>query len=211
MLDAGKIAVIRDPSAAVRRLIDPLLVVDAIMAKRNLHTRITDAPAVVALGPGFVAGRDAHAVVETNRGHTLGRVITDGEALPDTGVPGTIGGFAEERLLRAPCAGVFAGVREIGDHVVAGEVVGHVDGQELHSRDSTACCAACCVRGSRSSRGPRWGTSIRVAIREHCFTVSDKSDGRGRRRARSRLCPARRRALLARKAQRLARDHRLHG
>lgn len=174
VLDAGKIAVIRDPSAAVRRLIDPLLVVDAIMAKRNLHTRITDAPAVVALGPGFVAGRDAHAVVETNRGHTLGRVITDGEALPDTGVPGTIGGFAEERLLRAPCAGVFAGVREIGDHVVAGEVVGHVDGQELHSR-LDGVLRGLVRSGLEVVTGAKVGDVDPRGIREHCFTVSDKS------------------------------------
>ncbi len=95
---------------------------------------IGDAPAVVALGPGFVAGRDAHAVVETKRGHTLGRVITDGAALPNTGVPGEIGGVGEERLLRAPAAGVFVGTREIGERVRAGEIVGRVGDVPVRAR-----------------------------------------------------------------------------
>ncbi len=101
----GKIPVVVDPQASIRLELAPLLVVDAIVAKRNLGTRITDAPAVVALGPGFEAGVDAHAVVETKRGHTLGRVIMSGEALPDTGIPGEVGGFGEERVLRAPWRG----------------------------------------------------------------------------------------------------------
>ncbi len=117
ILRSGAIPVIVDPEAAIRFDFRPDLLVDAIMAKRNLGTHTSDAPAVVALGPGFVAGRDAHAVVETMRGPTLGRVIIEGVALPDTGVPGERGGFAEERVLRSPCAGVFTGLREIGDRV----------------------------------------------------------------------------------------------
>ena len=90
------------------------------MAKRNLGTRITDAPAVVALGPGFVAGRDAHAVIETMRGPTLGRVITRGQALPDTGIPAERNGFGKERILRSPREGVFFPLRRIGDKVREG-------------------------------------------------------------------------------------------
>ena len=109
----------------------PLVVVDAIVAKRNLGTRIGDAPAVIALGPGFVAGVDAHAVVETMRGHTLGRVIHEGAALPNTGIPGEIGGRGAERVLRAPVEGRFEPLGTIGDRVKAGDVVALVEGQPV--------------------------------------------------------------------------------
>ena len=104
---AGDIAVLADPQAACIAALKPDAVVDAILAKRNLGTRITDAPCVVGVGPGFTAGTDCHAAVETMRGHYLGRVITDGSPLPNTNIPGLIGGFAGERVLRAPADGVF--------------------------------------------------------------------------------------------------------
>ena len=128
LLAQGVVPVLVDPTARVRRRLKPELLVDAIMAKHNLCTRITDAPAVVALGPGFVAGRDAHAVVETMRGPALGRVLTEGAALPDTGIPAERHGFAKERILRSPVDGVFFPVRQIGDRVEKGEVVGMVRG-----------------------------------------------------------------------------------
>src|SRR6266513_6373664 len=82
-----------------------------------------DAAIVIALGPGYEAGSDAHAVIETNRGHNLGRVYLEGSAEPNTGVPGAIGGYAGERLLRAPCAGRLYGMRQIGDQIREGELV----------------------------------------------------------------------------------------
>lgn len=91
-------------------------VVDAVLAKRNLGTTMDMAPIVVGVGPGFTAGVDCHAVVETMRGHTLGRAYYEGSALPNTAVPGLVGGFAGERVLRAPCDGEFRGVATIGDH-----------------------------------------------------------------------------------------------
>jgi xanthine dehydrogenase accessory factor len=174
ILRRGAIPVMVDPEAAIRFDFRPDLLVDAIMAKRNLGTHTSDAPAVVALGPGFVAGRDAHAVVETMRGPTLGRVITEGEALADTGVPGERGGFAEERVVRSPCAGVFTGLRQIGDRVTRGEPVGLVDGTaataELDGR----------LRGILRSGivvGPgfKLGDVDPRADREHCFLISDKA------------------------------------
>lgn len=173
-LAGGAIPVVSDPAAGVRARIKPWLLIDAIMAKRNLGTRITDAPAVVALGPGFIAGRDAHAVVETKRGHALGRVITKGAALPDTGVPGTVAGFAEERLLRAPCPGVFTASLRIGDHVQAGEVVGRVDDVPLRAGVGGV------VRGLLRSgldvaAGAKLGDVDPRDVREHCFTISDKA------------------------------------
>lgn len=174
LLARGAVPVVVDPEAAVRRRIRPALLVDAIVAKRNLGTFIGDAPAVVALGPGFVAGRDVHAVVETRRGHTLGRAIFAGEALPNTGVPGDVGGFTEERVLRAPGGGVFRGEREIGDPVRLGEVVGHVDDLPVSA------CLDGVLRGLLHS-GVEVGAGFKVgdvdprAQREHCFVVSDKA------------------------------------
>ncbi|MCB5689497.1 molybdenum hydroxylase, partial [Blautia wexlerae] len=88
--------------------------VDAILAKKNLGTRITDAPFVIGVGPGFYAGKDCHCVIETKRGHTLGNVIWEKEAIPNTGVPGNIGGFTTERLIRASADGIMEPVAEIG-------------------------------------------------------------------------------------------------
>ncbi len=108
VLERGEIPALIDPAAEIALQLRPQVVVDAIMAKRNCGTRITDAPVVIGLGPGFTAGSDVHAVVETNRGHDLGRVILQGAAEPDTGIPAPISGFAAERLVRSPADGVFA-------------------------------------------------------------------------------------------------------
>ncbi len=174
LLGAGMIPVLPDPAGAVLQHIEPLLLVDAIMAKRNLHTAISDAPAVVALGPGFVAGRDCHAVIETKRGHELGRVISEGEALPNTGVPGAIGGFAEERLLRAPCAGIFAGVLEIGDNVRTGDVVGHVGDTPIQARVDGV-LRGLLRSGLQVAAGAKLGDVDPRGERDYCFTVSDKA------------------------------------
>ena len=109
----------------------PSAIVDARMAKRNLDTRIDHAPLVIALGPGFTAGADCHAVIETNRGHRLGRVIWDGAAEANTGTPGIVSGKGAERVLRAPAAGVVQWRKQIGDRVGEGEVLGQVAGQPV--------------------------------------------------------------------------------
>ena len=127
-LTAGQIPVLPDPKAACLAWLRPDAVVDAILAKRNLGTKITDAPVVIGVGPGFTAGTDCHAVIETMRGHDLGRALYRGSALPNTGVPGLLGGFAGERVLRAPRDGVFHPLLAIGAHVRAGDAAGEVDG-----------------------------------------------------------------------------------
>ena len=106
----------------------PDVLVDAIVGKRNLGTAITDAPLVIAVGPGFTAGKDCHALIETKRGHRLGRVILEGTTLPNTGIPGNIAGYGEERVLWSARAGIFHTHKNIGDLVEAGEVVGEIDG-----------------------------------------------------------------------------------
>lgn len=127
----GKIAVVVDPEGSLIGLLKPSVVVDAIIAKRNLGTRIDMAPFVVALGPGFEAPVDVDAVIETKRGHTLGRVIYRGRAIANTGIPGIVGGFGMERVMHSPCAGVFRAVKKIGDIVEAGTVIAYVDDREV--------------------------------------------------------------------------------
>lgn len=170
----GKVPVLVDPEAAVVGDLKPTVVVDAIMAKRNVGTRIGDAPVVIALGPGFTAGVDVHAVVETNRGHYLGRVILEGEAEPNTGVPGLVDGYGTERVLRAPAEGTLNPLRSIGDYVEAGEVVGWVDDESVQAPFKGI------IRGLIHARvslhkGMKIGDIDPRAVPEHCFTVSDKA------------------------------------
>lgn len=123
-----------DPEGKSIASVRPDGVVDAIMAKRKTGTNLSMAPRVVAIGPGFVAGEDVHCVVETLRGHRLGRVIYEGPAAPNTGVPGVIGGESERRIVRSPGAGFFRPRREIGDVVAVGEILGTVDGLPVAAR-----------------------------------------------------------------------------
>jgi len=131
VIAGDKIPVLVDPEGAFIPKLAPDAVVDAIIAKRNLGTKITDAPVVIGVGPGFTANEDCHAVIETMRGHTLGRVIYEGSAIPNTGVPGVIGGKSAERVIRAPKDGTLTICHEIGDVVSAGEPVGYVDGEPM--------------------------------------------------------------------------------
>ena len=151
---------------------------DAILAKRNLGTRITDAPVVVGVGPGFTAGEDCHAVIETMRGHTLGRVIYSGSAIPNTNVPGLIGGFAGERVLRAPADGAFRSVHRIGDLVKTGDVAGYVSGEPM------ACTIDGVLRGLIADgipvrKGMKSGDVDPRGNVENCYTVSDKATAVG--------------------------------
>jgi len=130
---AGDIPVLVDPEWHSLKVIRPDVVVDAIIAKRNLGTRLDEAPLVIGMGPGFAVGRDAHIVVETNRGHNLGRIITEGEAAPNTGIPGTIGGFSKERVLRAPIPGKLIWDCSLGDLVDKGQILGNVDGEAVRA------------------------------------------------------------------------------
>lgn len=170
----GIIPVLVDPGAAVVSLIRPVVVVDAIMAKRNLGTSMADAPLVIGLGPGFTAGADVHAVVETKRGHYLGRVIYSGGAAPDTGVPGAVMGYTGERLLRAPDDGVVNPCVEIGRTVEKGEVVALVNDVPVRAGLS-GIVRGMIHPGLKVARGTKIG-DIDPACREsHCHTISDKA------------------------------------
>lgn len=174
LLRRGLIPVLADPDCACRAQLRPDALVDAILAKRNLGTKIDDAPVVVGIGPGFTAGEDCHAVVETMRGHTLGRVIYSGSALPNTNIPGLIGGFAGERVLRAPCDGIFTAVHRIGDTVEEGETIGFVEGQPMK------CTISGVLRGVLDDgvpvkKGMKSGDVDPRCKPEYCTTISDKA------------------------------------
>ena len=127
-LGKGVIPVLADPEARSLKEVRPEVLVDAIMAKKNTGTSIKDASTVIGVGPGFTVGVDCHAVIETKRGHTLGRVIRQGTAIANTGVPGVIAGRGAERLLRASADGIFCAERKIGDLVKKGDRVASVNG-----------------------------------------------------------------------------------
>lgn len=174
LLAEGVIPVLADPEGACIPALGPDAVVDAILAKRNLGTRMTDAPVVVGVGPGFTAGEDCHAVVETMRGHDLGRALYKGSAQPNTGVPGLIGGFAGERVLRAPAEGVFHPLLDIGAQVRMGDVAAQVDGVPM------ACTLDGVLRGilpegTPVHRGMKAGDIDPRCRIEHCYCASDKA------------------------------------
>ncbi|MDR1948149.1 MAG: EF2563 family selenium-dependent molybdenum hydroxylase system protein [Spirochaetaceae bacterium] len=170
----GRIALFVDPAGAIVRSFHPDALVDAIMAKRNTGTAITNAPVVIALGPGFTAGLDCHAVVETKRGHTLGRLITRGGAVANTGIPGDIGGCTLERLLRSPADGIFESLAEIGDMVKTGETVARVAGIPIRA-GIDGIVRGLLPPGIPVSKGMKAGDLDPRCERFHCFTVSDKA------------------------------------
>ena len=171
---AGNIAVLAGPKAACVKALKPDAVVDAILAKRNTGTSIDDACAVVALGPGFTAGADCHVVVETMRGHDLGRVYFSGAALPNTGVPGEVGGQTLRRLLRAPKDGVFVATVHIGDLVREGDAVATVDDAPVYAALSGV-VRGLLPDGTPVTKGMKSGDIDPRGVRESCFTVSDKA------------------------------------
>ena len=173
-LEDDEVPVLSDPEGEMVFQWRPNVLVDGIMAKRNIGTKISDAPVVIALGPGFVAGVDVHAVIETKRGHHLGRVILEGSAAPDTGIPGEVMGYALERVLRAPCAGIFRGERRIGDRVEAGEVVAYIGSSPVVAGISGV-IRGLLADGLLVSEGMKVGDVDPRGVKEHCFTISDKA------------------------------------
>lgn len=150
------------------------ILIDGRMAKRNIDTRIDQAPLVIALGPGFTAGVDCHAVIETMRGHWLGRVIWDGAALPNTGTPGIVAGKGAERVLRAPTGGTVDWRLEIGDYVAEGELIGSVAGEPVMA-PFAGVLRGLIAPGTAVPAGLKIGDLDARADRSACFTISDKA------------------------------------
>ena len=173
-----KIPVLIDREGSCIEKLSPTILIDAIIAKRNLGTRIDQAPLVIGLGPGFTAGQDVDAVVETKRGHNLGRVYYQGQVAPDTGVPGEVEGESIRRLLRAPAEGKIAPLHKIGDLVQEGEVIAKIGGVPVKAEISGV------LRGliypqSWVTKGMKVGDIDPRGIKEYCFTVSDKARSLG--------------------------------
>lgn len=168
------IPVLVDPTAACVGRFRPAAVVDAVMAKVNTGTSLTDAPVVIGVGPGFAAGVDVHAVIETQRGHDLGRVITSGPAAADTGVPGEIGGYGRERLIKAPCPGVFKAGAAIGDIVGPDQVVAHVGDTPVRATIGGV-LRGLLHSGLMVSAGMKVGDVDPRCQVAHCFSISDKA------------------------------------
>ena len=174
-----KLPLLVDPSGKSIRELHPIAVVDAILAKKNTGTTIDMAELTIALGPGFEAGVDVRYVIETMRGHKLGRIITSGSALPNTGVPGMIGGFGAERVIHAPVDGAFRMLRDIGSTVAAGEVIGTIRSPEGETpvRTEIAGILRGVIRdGYPVTRGFKLAdVDPRLEQLENCGTISDKA------------------------------------
>ncbi len=166
----NKLPIIVDSEASIRDALNPHVLIDAIMAKRNLGTRITDAPLVIGLGPGFQAGRDVHIVVETNNSESTGKVILEGEAEEDTGVPITIGGLTFERVLHSPSDGLFLTDKQIGDLVAAGEVVASVAEQPVQV-EIGGVVRALLRSGTTVRKGAKLGEIDPSGNKEVCYTI----------------------------------------
>lgn len=171
---AGHIPVLVDPAAEIRTTWRPLVLVDAIMAKRNLGTSRADAPLVIALGPGFVAGVDCHCVIETNRGHNLGRPIFQGQAQSNTGTPGPVEGLTRRRVLRAPEAGQIIPHAAIGDLVKSGDPVATM-GQQSITAPFDGVLRGLIHPQVHVQSGQKIGDLDPRAEKAHCYLISDKS------------------------------------
>lgn len=172
--DQGFIPVLVDPGAESRHSIKPEVIVDAILAKKNLGISARDAPLVMALGPGFEVGKDAHFVVETNRGHNLGRILTSGSTQPNTGVPGPIQGITSDRVLRAPASGPWRNNVDIGDMVKKGDLIGTVHDEALYA-NIDGVLRGLIHPGITVSKGLKIGDIDPRGKKEFCFTISEKA------------------------------------
>ena len=187
VLEAGRVPLLVDPEGNSIAQLKPDIVVDAIIAKKNLGTAKEMAPLVIGVGPGFTAGEDVDLVVESMRGHNLARIFTTGSALPNTGIPGNIGGFTKERVLHAEAAGYMKNIRQIGDIVEKGEEIARI--YEKMTEDGTFSGSYVSVEASISGiirglirEGYHFQKGFKIADidpREselaNCFTISDKA------------------------------------
>lgn len=164
-----------DPATTCLEQINPTAIIDAILAKKNCGTRMVMAPITIGLGPGFTAGKDVHAVIETARGHQLGRTIYRGSPHADSGIPGNIAGYSKERVLYAPTDGILEVIHDIGSQVSQGELIGRIGQSELTAPLTGQ------VRGMiRHNTVVTKGLKIadidpRTEENDNCFTISDKA------------------------------------
>jgi xanthine dehydrogenase accessory factor len=174
----GELPVLIDPEMQVNAELKPDVIIDATMSKRDTGLRCGMAPLTIALGPGFEAGRDAHVVIETKRGHDMGRLIFQGGAEPDTGSPAPIAGYSTERLLRAPCEGMVMHAVDIGTEVRRADVVCHVGNQPVLA-PFDGIVRGLIMSGRKVPRGFKIGDIDPRLVRTVCYTISDRSRALG--------------------------------
>lgn len=173
------VPVLVDPAGLSIAALRPAVVVDAILAKKNLGTTKEMAPLVIALGPGFTAGEDVDVVIETKRGHNLGRVIRSGSAIPNTGIPGIIGGYGKERVMHAQAEGILRNAASIGDIVEARAVIAEIETE--NGMVPVEASLSGLLRGLiRDGYPVTKGFKIadidpRKEELQNCFTISDKA------------------------------------
>lgn len=180
LLDEGIVPVMVDPKGAAIEHFKPRVVVDAIIAKKNLGTSRDMAPVTIALGPGFEAGSDVDYVVETKRGHDLGRIIREGFAVKNSGIPGNIAGYSKERVMHSPAAGEFVALREIADVVEAQDSIGEIvtsDGSRVPVKtEISGILRGVLKSGYMVPEGFKVAdVDPRVEELKNCFTISDKA------------------------------------
>lgn len=175
ILSEGKIPIIKDENCHILHYIKPLALVDGILAKKNLGTKKEMAPITVALGPGFKAGVDVDAVIETQRGHDLGRILWEGDAAKNTGIPGIIGGYGKERVIHSPATGIIHTVSHISDTVTKGQAIAFIGETKVEASIDGI------LRGMIKDGYPVVkGLKIadidpRIEEKKNCFTISEKA------------------------------------
>lgn len=174
VLEENMIPICIDPKGDLIKRFKPMVVVDAILAKRNLGTFITMAPVVIALGPGYTAGVDAHAVIETERGHHLGRTLYEGSPAKNTGIPGNIGGYTHERVIHAQRNGVLHNICAIGDLVISGKTIAEIEGVPVKAKIS-GILRGLMAEGSQVVKGLKIADIDPRGDKKHCYTISDKA------------------------------------
>lgn len=170
----NQVAILVDPGWEFITQLSPQIVIDAIIAKANLGTTLSDGTLVIGLGPGFIAGFDVHRVIETMRGHDLGRVLDKGAAMANTGIPGNIGGHTLNRVLRSPVTGIFQTHYNITDMVTANEVVGRVEGQDVVVQIDGV-IRGLIRHGVKVHKGMKIGDIDPRGRTQYCYSVSEKS------------------------------------
>ncbi len=169
----NKIPIIVDPESLIKDFLHPSVLIDAIMSKRNLGTKISDAPLVIGIGLGLRAGRDVHIVIETNYSENLGKAILQGEAESDTGIPMDIGGFTFERVVHAPMDGRLLTLKRLGDSTCAGEIIAFVAGHSVKA-EIDGILRGLLRDGIEVKKGTKLGEIDPQGTKEVCYTIRPK-------------------------------------
>lgn len=173
------IPIMVDEKGDIIKKIKPDVVVDSIIAKKNLGTTKDMAPITIALGDGFEAGKDVDIVIETMRGHNLGRIITSGRAMKNTGIPGEIKGVSKDRVIYSKANGIFSSVKKIGDTVQKDEIIGYVGDVEIRGKISGV-LRGIIREGYEVTENMKIGDiDPRIEEKNNCFTISDKARSLG--------------------------------